>query len=105
MTLNSIEIFTCLSSGGFPPAQFQWFIEMVNVTGESVPGDGYSELVYVANKEDNGKNVTCAVKQVEGVPERVTRKILTILCKQSHFSRFRNLYFYQNIPKGHRPSV
>ena len=97
ITLDSVEIFTCSSSGGFPPAQFQWYIEkgdeMINVTGESVPGDGYSELVYVAKKEDNGKNVTCAVKQVDGVPERVTRKVLTILCKQSHFSRFRNLYF------------
>ena len=85
ITLNSVEIFTCISSGGFPPAQFQWFIEegnnIVNITDESFPGNGYSDIVYVAKKEDNGKNITCIVKQVEGAPEQVTRKKLTILCK------------------------
>ena len=85
ITLNLTETFTCISSGGFPPAQFQWFIEegnnIVNITDESVPGNGFSEVVYVAKKEDNGKNITCTVKQVEDAPERVTRKKLTILCK------------------------
>ena len=90
MTYNSVEKFTCHSSGGFPPVQFQWFIEegnhRVNVTGESVPENGFSALMYAAKKDDNGKNITCLVKQVEGIPERVTKNLLTVLCKHSHFN-------------------
>ena len=83
-TLGIIEEIICSSKNGFPPAQFQWFIDngnsAIDITDNSTSSDGESILWYMAERSHNGSEIVCKVTQ--GMSnDRYVKKSLFVMCE------------------------